>query len=98
MVSAMGYKAAILPYHETKRVAGRDQIFAWKNVPPRHGCDLLVLAGALYIGMSAGVMFLCLAALEMVYVCSFWLTGETSTLAPGWSSLMFVILIASGSS
>jgi dolichol-phosphate mannosyltransferase len=96
MVSAMGYKGVILPYHETKRVAGRtkyslgkmfrlamDAIFSFSLVP-------------LYIGMSAGVMFLCLAALEMVYVYSFWLKGDTSTLAPGWSSLMFVILIASG--
>jgi dolichol-phosphate mannosyltransferase len=96
MVSAMGYKSVILPYHETKRVAGRtkyslgkmfrlamDAIFSFSLVP-------------LYIGMSAGVIFLCLAALEMVYVYSFWLKGDTSTLAPGWSSLMFVILIASG--
>jgi dolichol-phosphate mannosyltransferase len=96
MVSAMGYKSVILPYHETKRVAGRtkyslgkmfrlamDAIFSFSLVP-------------LYIGMSAGVLFLCLAALEMLYVYSFWLKGDTSTLAPGWSSLMFVILIASG--
>jgi len=41
-------------------------------------------------------MFFCLAALEMVYVLSFWIQGDTSNLAPGWSSLMFVILIASG--
>lgn len=96
MVSAMGYKGVILPYHETKRVAGRtkyslgkmfrlamDAIFSFSLVP-------------LYIGMSAGVIFLCLAALEMLYVYSFWLKGDTSTLAPGWSSLMFIILIASG--
>lgn len=96
MVSAMGYKSVILPYHETKRVAGRtkyslgkmfrlamDAIFSFSLVP-------------LYIGMSAGVLFFCLAAFEMLYVYSFWLKGDTSTLAPGWSSLMFVILIASG--
>jgi polyisoprenyl-phosphate glycosyltransferase len=29
-------------------------------------------------------------------VLSFWVTGRTSSLAPGWSSLMFVILIVSG--
>jgi dolichol-phosphate mannosyltransferase len=32
----------------------------------------------------------------MVYVLSFWVTGHTSSLAPGWSSLMFVILIVGG--
>lgn len=96
MISTMGFKTVILPYHETERVGGRskyslgkmfrlamDAIFSFSLVP-------------LYIGMSAGLMFFCLAALEMVYVYSFWWRGDTSSLAPGWSSLMFVILIASG--
>ena len=60
-----------------------DAIFSFSLVP-------------LYIGLSAGGIFFCLAALEMVYVLSFWVRGDTSSLAPGWSSLMFVILIASG--
>jgi hypothetical protein len=50
----------------------------------------------LYIGLSMGGLLLCLALLEMIYVLSFWVTGHTSNLAPGWSSLMFVILIVSG--
>jgi dolichol-phosphate mannosyltransferase len=29
-------------------------------------------------------------------VLSFWVTGRTSTLTPGWSSLMFMILIVGG--
>jgi dolichol-phosphate mannosyltransferase len=60
-----------------------DAIFSFSLVP-------------LYIGLSAGGIFFCLAALEMIYVLSFWVTGRTSNLAPGWSSLMFVILIVSG--
>ena len=96
MIAWMGYRAAILPYHETRRTAGRskyspgrmfrlamDAIFSFSLVP-------------LYIGLSAGGFFFCLAALEMIYVLSFWVTGRTSNLAPGWSSLMFVILIVSG--
>jgi dolichol-phosphate mannosyltransferase len=39
---------------------------------------------------------MCLAAAEMAYVLSFWLSGRTSSLAPGWSSLMFVVLIVGG--
>jgi dolichol-phosphate mannosyltransferase len=50
----------------------------------------------LYIGLSMGGILLCLAFFEMLYVLSFWVTGRTSTLAPGWSSLMFVILIIGG--
>jgi dolichol-phosphate mannosyltransferase len=96
MISTMGFKTVILPYQETERVGGRskyslgkmfrlamDAIFSFSLVP-------------LYIGMSAGLIFFCLAALEMVYVYSFWWRGDTSSLAPGWSSLMFVVLIASG--
>jgi polyisoprenyl-phosphate glycosyltransferase len=97
MIAWMGYRSVILPYHETNRVAGKskyslgkmfrlamDAIFSFSLVP-------------LYIGLSAGGIFFCLAALEMIYVLSFWVTGRTSNLAPGWSSLMFVILIVSGS-
>jgi dolichol-phosphate mannosyltransferase len=96
MIAWIGYRSVILPYHEVKRVGGKskysfrkmlrlamDAIFSFSLVP-------------LYIGLSAGGMFFCLAALEMIYVLSFWVTGETSNLAPGWSSLMFVILIVSG--
>jgi glycosyltransferase involved in cell wall biosynthesis len=96
MVSWLGYKSVILPYHETQRMAGKskyslgkmfrlasDAIFSFSLIP-------------LYIGLSAGGMFFCLAALEMIYVLSFWIKGNTTNLAPGWSSLMFVILIVSG--
>ena len=96
MVSAIGYRSVILPYHESKRISGNskyslskmfhlamDAIFSFSLVP-------------LYIGLSAGGVFFFLAALEMIYVLSFWIRGETSTLASGWSSLMFVVLIASG--
>ena len=96
MIAWMGYRSVILPYHETQRMAGQskyslrkmlrlamDAIFSFSLVP-------------LYIGLSAGGVFFCLAALEMIYVLSFWVTGRTSNLAPGWSSLMFVILIVSG--
>ena len=96
MISWIGYKSVILPYRESSRVAGQskyslkkmfhlamDALFSFSLVP-------------LYIGLSAGGVFFCLAALEMIYVLSFWFKGDTSTLAPGWSSLMFVILIASG--
>lgn len=96
MISWIGYKSVILPYHESARLGGQskyslgkmfrlamDAIFSFSLVP-------------LYIGLSAGGIFFCLAALEIVYVLSFWVRGDTSTLAPGWSSLMFVILITSG--
>jgi dolichol-phosphate mannosyltransferase len=96
MVSAMGYKSVILPYHETKRIAGRTKYSLGKMVRLAMDAIFSFSLVPLYIGLSAGVLFFCLAAFEMAYVYSFWLKGDTSTLAPGWSSLMFVILISSG--
>ena len=96
MVSWIGFSTVILPYEPAKRISGiskysfgkmfrlaMDAIFSFSLVP-------------LYIGLSMGGLLLFLALLEMVYVLSFWVTGRTSNLAPGWSSLMFVILIVGG--
>jgi glycosyltransferase involved in cell wall biosynthesis len=96
MVSWIGFSTVILPYQPAKRLSGiskysfkkmfrlaMDAIFSFSLVP-------------LYIGLSMGGLLLFLALLEMIYVLSFWVTGRTSNLAPGWSSLMFVILIVGG--
>jgi dolichol-phosphate mannosyltransferase len=96
MVSWIGFKTVILPYQPAERISGvskyslakmtrlaMDAIFSFSLVP-------------LYIGLSFGALMFCLAAAEMIYVLSFWVTGQTSTLAPGWSSLMFVILLVGG--
>ncbi len=96
MVSAIGYKSVILPYHETKRVAGRSKYSFGKMVRLAMDAIFSFSLIPLYLGLSAGGAFFCLAAAEMIYVYSFWLRGDTSALAPGWSSLMFVILIATG--
>ena len=96
MVSAMGYKSVILPYHETKRIAGSSKYSLGKMVRLAMDAIFSFSLVPLYIGLSAGVLFFCLAAIEMIYVYSLWFKGDTSAIAPGWSSLMFVILIASG--
>ena len=97
MVAWMGYRTVILPYRQPERLGGRtkyslrkmlglamDAIFSFSLVP-------------LYIGISVGALFLVLALAEMVYVLSFWVTGQQAGLAPGWSSLMFVLLVVGGS-
>jgi len=96
MISWMGYRSVVLPYHETSRVAGKSKYSFGKMFRLAMDAIFSFSLMPLYIGLSAGGLFFCLAALEMIYVLSFWLTGRTSNLAPGWSSLMFVILIVSG--
>ena len=93
MVSWIGFRSVILPFEVPERLAGHtkyslkkmfrlasDAVFSFSMVP-------------LYIGLSAGALFLILALIEAVYVLSFWISGNTENLAPGWSSLMFMLLI-----
>ena len=40
--------------------------------------------------------FIVLALAQMAWVAFLWLTGQTDRVVPGWSSLMAVLLIASG--
>ena len=96
MVSWLGYKSVILPYHETSRMAGKSKYSLGKMLRLAMDAIFSFSLMPLYIGLSAGVMFFCFAAIEMFYVLSFWIKGDTSTLAPGWRSLMFIILTVSG--
>lgn len=97
MVAWMGFKSVILPFEQDMRIGGSskyslkkmlrlslDAVFSFSLVP-------------LYVGISIGVLFLVLALLEVVYVLSFWVSGRTEMLAPGWSSLMFMLLVVGGS-
>jgi dolichol-phosphate mannosyltransferase len=96
MIAWMGYRSVILPYHEQRRVAGRtkysfgkmfrlamDAIFSFSLMP-------------LFVGLAMGGFLLFLAALQIIYVLSFWLTGRSSELVPGWSSLMASMLVIGG--
>jgi polyisoprenyl-phosphate glycosyltransferase len=96
MVAWAGFRTVILPYTVQPRLAGKskyslakmlrlamDAIFSFSLIP-------------LYISVSLGVLFLLLAVIEGIYVLSFWVTGAQSGLAPGWSSLMFMLLVVGG--
>ena len=97
MITWMGFKSVILPYHQPPRMAGRskyslgkmfrlasDAIFSFSLIP-------------LYIGLSSGLIFFALAAVQLSWVLWLSITKNTEqVIAPGWSSLMGVLLIASG--
>ena len=96
MVAWMGFRTAVLPYKPSQRLAGktkytlrkmlrlaRDAVFSFSLIP-------------LYLGLSLGGLFLFLSLVEVVYVLRFWISGQTQSLAPGWSSLMFVLLVVGG--
>ncbi len=96
MISWMGYPSVILPYEEPQRIAGKSKYSLGKMFRLAMDALFSFSLAPLYVGLSMGALLLCLAVVEMVYVLSFWITGRSSGLAPGWSSLMFVVLIIGG--
>ncbi len=96
MVAWIGYRTVILPYRPQERLAGRSKYSLRKMLRLALDAIFSFSLAPLYLGLSLGMILLFLALLEMIYVLSFWISGNTSRLAPGWSSLMFVILIVGG--
>lgn len=96
MVAWIGYSTVILPYQPVERVSGHSKYSVIKMLRLAMDAIFSFSLVPLYIGLSAGGVLLCLALVEIIYVLSFWVTGRTSNLAPGWSSLMFVTLIVGG--
>jgi len=97
MVAWLGFKSIILPFQPPDRLAGEskyslrkmlnlgmDAVFSFSMVP-------------IYISLGIGILFLLMALGEMIYVLNFWVRGDIAHLAPGWSSLMFILLITGGS-
>ncbi len=97
MISWAGFNSVILPYIPKARLGGEtkytlrkmlklagDALFSFSLVPLR-------------IGLAIGGLFYFLALVEAIYVLSFWITGNQPQLEPGWSSLMFMLLIVGGS-
>jgi dolichol-phosphate mannosyltransferase len=93
MVAWAGYRTVVLPYAERARLGGTSKYslggMARLAAQATFSFSLVPLKIALVVGLG----FLVLAAAEAVYVMSFWLTGRQQLLVPGWSSLMFMLLI-----
>ncbi len=96
MVAWSGYRSVILPFTPPARLGGRSKYSLRKML--RLGMDAVFSFSLvpLYIALSVGVLFLFMALAEVVYVLSFWVSGHTERLAPGWSSLMFMLLLVGG--
>jgi dolichol-phosphate mannosyltransferase len=96
MVSWMGFRTVILPYEPAERMAGSSKYSLRKMVRLALDAAFSFSLAPLWIGMSVGLVFFLLAIAEAAYVLSFWLRGQADALAPGWSSLMFMLLIVGG--
>lgn len=96
MISWMGYKSIILPYEEPKRFAGVSKYSLGKMVRLASDAVFSFSLAPLYIGLSTGFVFFILACAQLTYVLTLWLTNNTEQVVPGWSSLMGILLVASG--
>jgi dolichol-phosphate mannosyltransferase len=96
MITWMGFKTVIVPFETGERLAGKSKYSLKKMVKLAADAIFSFSLTPLWIGLLTGGFFFALALIEVIYVLSFWMTGKQSSLAPGWSSLIFVILIVGG--
>jgi dolichol-phosphate mannosyltransferase len=96
LIAWMGYRSAILPYTPTPRISGQSKYSLKKMLTLATNAIFSFSLVPLYFAISLGGLFILLAIVEAIYVLSFWFSGQQSGLAPGWSSLMFVLLTIGG--
>ncbi len=96
MVSWIGFKSAILPYHQEERVGGKSKYSLRKMFRLAMDALFSFSLAPLYVGLSLGGVVLLLALIQMTYVIWVWLSGNIADLERGWSSLMFGILLVGG--
>lgn len=96
MVAWMGFRTAVIPYLPGKRIAGRSGYSLRKMIQLAAAAVFSFSLVPLHLALALGLLFLVLAAIEAVYVLSFWIAGRQDLLVPGWSSLMFMLLIVGG--
>ena len=97
MVSWIGFKTTILPFTPPKRIAGKSKYSLKKMIRLASDAIFSFSLVPLYLSIGVGAGFLFLALIEAIYVLNFWISGNTQNLAPGWSSLMFMLLLVGGS-
>jgi dolichol-phosphate mannosyltransferase len=93
MVAWTGYRTVVLPYAERERIGGRPSYSLRARARLAANATFSFSLVPLKLALVVGLGFLLLAAAEAVYVASFWITGRQDRLVPGWSSLMFMVLI-----
>lgn len=96
MIAWMGYRSITVPYTPAERISGKSKYSLRKMASLAATAIFSFSLVPLYIAIATGGVFIVLAIVEAIYVLSFWISGRQSSLEPGWSSLMFVLLIVGG--
>jgi dolichol-phosphate mannosyltransferase len=93
MIAWMGFRTTVLPYVAGPRIGGGSKYSSRKMIRLASEAVFSFSLLPMWLTLGVGSLFLLFACAESVYVLSFWLTGRQAELVPGWSSLMFVLLI-----
>ena len=96
MVSWVGFKSTILQFNPPARIGGESKYTTKKMFHLATDALFSFSLLPLRFGLFTGALFYVLALVEVIYVLYLWLSGNTAQLEPGWSSLMFMILIVGG--
>ena len=96
MVQWIGFSSVTLPFVPEERIAGKSKYSLRKMLRLAADGMFSFSLAPLRLALLIGAVFLLLAGAEVIYVLSFWFRGETSSLVPGWSSLIVVITVSSG--
>ncbi len=96
MVPWLGFRHVVLPFIPSPRLGGASK-YSLRKMLRLAGDGLFSFSlSPLRFGLFLGSVFLVLALAEISFVLSFWIRGDTSSLVPGWSSLMIVLTVSSG--
>ncbi len=96
MVSWLGYRTVAVEYDAPPRIAGSTKYSIGKMFKLALDATFSFSLVPLQISAALGLFFFILAAVEAAYVLSFWVRGDQQLLAPGWGSLMFMLLVVGG--
>lgn len=96
MIPWLGFKTYNLPYTPHQRISGKSKYTLKKMFGLAENAIFSFSLVPLKFGLVVGFFFLFMALIEAIYVLSFWIRGLQDQLAPGWSSLVFLILVTGG--
>jgi dolichol-phosphate mannosyltransferase len=96
MIPWLGFTTIILPYTPQQRISGKSKYTLKKMFGLAENAIFSFSLVPLKFSLFIGFFFLFLALIEAIYVLSFWFRGQQDLLAPGWSSLVFLILVTGG--
>jgi glycosyltransferase involved in cell wall biosynthesis len=95
MTTWIGFTSAELPYKPNIRIGGQPKYSLKKMLQLASDGFFSFSLGPLRLALILGIIFIGLAALEVVYVAWLYLGGQHDQLVRGWTSLILMLTVSS---